>query len=265
MKRRKDTEIQQPQSAVTYLLGRYWLPLLISIILIIIPIILAILLNTSFFDGVVGSNDGWLGFWGGYLGAIFAVGGVYLQIEKEKRIALKNSRPVFAILYDQTVPQSINLKIRSFVSQKFYINNVKHISGKKDEFGNLLDLGYPIKIENPSTNPMLFVNITVKYKDSFNNHSDMEYFSISRIDAKDTVQCIPFIYGYKGRKITNKSGKEMNKFTPIVKNLDIDFTTSKGERMFYHYLGSNTGIVRNGKPKVRRDYYIDQFEESESI
>lgn len=267
MKHKKDTEIQHSQSAGIYLLQEYWLPLLILIVLILIPIILAIFLNTPFFDKVVGSNDGWLGFWGGYLGAIFAVSGVYLQIEKEKKIALRNSRPVFAILYDQTVPQSIDLKIKSFVSQEFYIDNVKRVSGEKDKFGNLLDLGYPIKIENPSTNPMLFVNITVKYKDTFNNHSDKECFSISRINAGEIVQCIPFIYGYEGRKITNKNGNELNKFTPIVKTLDIEFTTSKGERMFYHYLGRDDGktMTRIGKPKVRRDYYINQFEESKLV
>ncbi|WP_267201690.1 hypothetical protein [Limosilactobacillus kribbianus] len=91
--------------------------------------------------------------------------------------------------------------------------------------------------------------------------------AISRINAGDIVQCIPFIYGCEGRKITNKDGKELDKFTPIVKALDIEFTTSKGERMFYHYLGDNgrKTMTMIGKPKVRRNYYINQFEESESI
>lgn len=33
----------------------------------------------------IGTNDGWLGFWGGYLGSIIAIGGVYWQVRKQIR------------------------------------------------------------------------------------------------------------------------------------------------------------------------------------
>ena len=33
----------------------------------------------------VGTNDGWLGFWGGYLGAIITIGGVFIQIRSERQ------------------------------------------------------------------------------------------------------------------------------------------------------------------------------------
>jgi hypothetical protein len=39
-----------------------------------------------------GSDDGWLGFWGGYLGAIITIYGVYLQIHSEREMDIHNRK-----------------------------------------------------------------------------------------------------------------------------------------------------------------------------
>lgn len=76
----------------------------ISIVLLIMSIVLLIMIIINFgmdwciFDKFGnGSDDGWLGFWGGFLGAIFAVVGVWWQTNKtitnEKELMFSQKRP----------------------------------------------------------------------------------------------------------------------------------------------------------------------------
>jgi hypothetical protein len=63
---------------------RYRIYVLLTIILCITPLALGYLLKIPIFDISNGSNDGWLGFWGGYLGAIIAVLGVFWQVNRQQ-------------------------------------------------------------------------------------------------------------------------------------------------------------------------------------
>ncbi|WP_076657800.1 hypothetical protein [Lactiplantibacillus plantarum] len=40
---------------------------------------------------IAGTNDGWLGFWGGYLGAIITILGVFMQIRSERKSEIEKS------------------------------------------------------------------------------------------------------------------------------------------------------------------------------
>lgn len=55
---------------------------------IFVPIIIN--LSISFISWGSGSNDGWLGFWGGYLGALISVLGIYFQVTKNIEESEKN-------------------------------------------------------------------------------------------------------------------------------------------------------------------------------
>lgn len=53
------------------------------IALFIAPIVVGVIICLPITNIDNGSNDGWLGFWGGYLGAIITIFGVYTQIQSE--------------------------------------------------------------------------------------------------------------------------------------------------------------------------------------
>ncbi|MBS0977458.1 hypothetical protein [Levilactobacillus brevis] len=58
---------------------------IVAALLIGCPFLIQWLMNGPFGTSLGGTNDGWLGFWGGYLGAIITVMGVYLQISLERK------------------------------------------------------------------------------------------------------------------------------------------------------------------------------------
>ena len=58
------------------------------VLAILVPIIIN--LSISFISWGSGSNDGWLGFWGGYLGALISVLGIYFQVSKSIEESEKN-------------------------------------------------------------------------------------------------------------------------------------------------------------------------------
>ena len=59
-----------------------------SIFVLLPPIIINILI--SLIPWGSGSNDGWLGFWGGYLGAVISIFGIYYQVAKSIEESEKN-------------------------------------------------------------------------------------------------------------------------------------------------------------------------------
>lgn len=72
-----------------------------AVALIAIPIFVALLLHAPGLNNVFGSDDGWLGFWGGYLGAIVAIVGVWWQtnktIKNEKELMFSQKRPYIVL------------------------------------------------------------------------------------------------------------------------------------------------------------------------
>lgn len=60
-----------------------------SILILLIPLIIGLLMAIPQFDFFPGSSEGWLGFWGGYLGAVLSIfGAMYIfRAESKKSIA----------------------------------------------------------------------------------------------------------------------------------------------------------------------------------
>lgn len=55
----------------------------LGIISLVSPVIIQVSMTTFLDDIPGGSSDGWLGFWGGYLGAIISIAGVYRSIKAQ--------------------------------------------------------------------------------------------------------------------------------------------------------------------------------------
>lgn len=108
-------------------------PLLIILIFIVIPLFISLLMNISIFSLSRGSVEGWLGFWGSYIGGILGALGViittYFLIEADK----ENSREV-AKLNDLTERDRINTtfllnkneELMKILSEIFELNNSRY-------------------------------------------------------------------------------------------------------------------------------------------
>lgn len=55
-----------------------WLGVLITILIMLIPLLVAIFMKLPFFSVSLGSADGWLSYWGGYLGAFLGLTAVVI-------------------------------------------------------------------------------------------------------------------------------------------------------------------------------------------
>lgn len=79
--------------------------LLIIFVLIAIPWVTQKLINVN--SNQMGSDDGWLGFWGGYLGAIIGVVGAYLilqmQVQKETEAREREKVEADKVRHDEKV------------------------------------------------------------------------------------------------------------------------------------------------------------------
>lgn len=50
-------------------------------------------MDLALFDSLSNADDSaWLGFWGGYLGAIISIGGLYWQTNKQIKLEIKNRK-----------------------------------------------------------------------------------------------------------------------------------------------------------------------------
>lgn len=104
----------------------HWKVLLLGVIgvLIVIPILTQVLINIE--TNSKGSDDGWLGFWGGYLGAIIGVAGaifvvqIQLNEENKSREAEKVDNTFFNLLLLHN--EQKNALTKKSVFEKVYLN-----------------------------------------------------------------------------------------------------------------------------------------------
>ncbi|WP_034990366.1 hypothetical protein [Ligilactobacillus salivarius] len=140
-------------------------------IVLLIMIIINFGMNWWIFDELGnGSDDGWLGFWGGFLGAILAVVGVWWQtnktIKNEKELMFSQKRPYIII-------------------QESSVRNLAEI---KDIFSSKNHTAYAdepvIVIKNLSNNPMFSVKLVFQYDNK------KEDIVIDRIDPNSNIGII---------------------------------------------------------------------------
>ena len=117
----------------------HWKVLLIGVIgvLIVIPILTQVLINIE--TNSNGSDDGWLGFWGGYLGSIIGVAGaifvvqIQLNEENKSREAEKVDNTFFNLLSLHN--EQKNALTKKSIFENIYLNFTKELKKQLLEEG----------------------------------------------------------------------------------------------------------------------------------
>ena len=225
----------------------------ILILLFIIPVILAFLITTSWFDGIAGSNDGWLGFWGGYLGAIIAIGGVYWQVKEEfnhnEQIKLNSTLPFFYIRHKEKI---VSLSKRYFLplatgdDPDYGINFSKKINEYITHLnqGNSFrtSSGYVLSISNISPNEIYLVKVKLTYTNGKSN-----FYYILNMPEDSEIKVL-------GLDIFNEKFK--------LKEGTIYFTSTQSRKYKYYFkVGEN--FKRESIQMI--DDYSFEYDQSDSI
>ncbi|ARO07125.1 prophage P1 protein 35 [Lactiplantibacillus plantarum] len=101
----------------------------VLIIFVIVPFGLQIMmwvLSTGVFD--VGTDDGWLGFWGGYLGSIIAVIGVYWSVFKQHKFDKESRKPKIIPLEGKIKLQNVSLGNEKITDSSQRYNGIEAFS-----------------------------------------------------------------------------------------------------------------------------------------
>lgn len=115
-------------------------------VILLIPLVVQLFLwvTSALNIFVTASNDGWLGFWGSYLGSIVAIGGVYWQVNKElkaNQAELRENKRQFEISKYPKIRLnvgSINLgDVKPKVIQKYPNEDRKNMIARWEMFTNL--------------------------------------------------------------------------------------------------------------------------------
>lgn len=197
------------------------------ICLVLAPIVIAMLLPIINFSN--GSDDGWLGFWGGYLGAIIAIVGVWWQtnktIKNEKESMFSNARPFFNLTVER---DTLNFG-------KLYVTSDEEIElGRKVIY---------LKIDNFSNKLMMKVVLKIYTKDG-----RTDKISIGRIEGGESIQIAPsWTHDIYKMSITDS---EFNELDLKIKKICVYFTTEKGERLKLYFKNINGNIENIDSEKI---------------
>ncbi|MDT6980181.1 hypothetical protein [Levilactobacillus zymae] len=108
--------------------------IVLVLVIIGIPFLVQSLMTGTFASTGGGSNDGWLGFWGGYLGAAITVLGVYIQLRIQFGDKKRDFRPELYFSYRFYVEKGMLLTLKREDVTK---NNDKKDDGEKDKDGTV--------------------------------------------------------------------------------------------------------------------------------
>jgi len=141
----------------------------------------------------VGTNDGWLGFWGGYLGAIIAIGGIYWQMSQQKKQEIVKARPIFYVGDRRALNKN----------EKVYYNATGQQWEDEKSFVKNVDLMFIKDLKNGSQ----FFSTKLRYRPSL--------LSISNLSKNDAYSCVIKIKYHFGREndkmfFAEKNASELN-------------------------------------------------------
>lgn len=221
-----------------------------------------------------GSDDGWLGFWGGYLGAVVSIGGLYWQTNKQiknendkvkEQIKRQNNQ---IKLQEQHRKEDIDRQRERYYmeSRPFFSVEIGKISApyKSPTYvTNQLEKKRPlikqapkfstfgIIINNFSEKPMLAVEVTIV---SVYPRMHEEVVRINRIDKNSSAQIITsslnslydLLPGLAYTKID-----DLNEYLPGM--LNINLCTEKREKMNIQYKINPYYDIEDPDAKVKID------------
>ena len=185
-------------------------------------------------------DSAWLGFWGGYLGAVIAIGGVYWQVHREirnsKEIQYKDVRPIFILdimngskHYEKDGPIEYNtkpLEYPAYVSEKCCKLCAYRFGWCED---SSIDLPY-IQLKNISDNPMLAIQIKLIW-----NGNTKESFTINRLNANSNMSLLN-TYTYKYYiEMQTENTPPLNIKPDNPEYIELYYLTSQNEKIFMKF------------------------------
>lgn len=200
---------------------------IIIFLLIVIPILIGIILPN--FNVNNGSDDGWLGFWGGYLGAIIAVVGVWWQTNKTIEIEKKKSfimvRP-FANATVSTKDIKYSDKVKSYYTNESVENN-SVLDLQKKYNGNV------ITISNLSDKPMIriYIKLTI-------DKNNTESACVNIIKGGEEINVVS---EYIEEKVNSNSNL---KYIDFLESIEIVYQTTRRESAYLLFKRSKKDITR---------------------
>lgn len=185
-------------------------------------------------------DSAWLGFWGGYLGTIISVVGVYWQVHREirnsKEIQYKDVRPIFTLDIidgskcsekDGTIEYNVKpIEFPAYISRECcQICNYR--------FGwcadSTIDLPY-VQLKNISDNPMLAIKVKLIWK----NKSE-DSFNINRINGNSNISLLnAYTHRYYVAKEITQIPVARIKLS-ILEYIELYYLTSRNEKIFMKF------------------------------
>ncbi|MBC1306950.1 hypothetical protein [Listeria booriae] len=193
-----------------------WLLMMGSILILLVPLIIGLLMAIPQFDFFPGSSEGWLGFWGGYLGAVLSIfGAMYIfRAESKKSIAE----------LEKSIEEQKDLNAWFMVRQHVLDENKNLMAAVQKSHNSWdkirLQLGYlPAKSETErnsvdDTIMNLFMDITAEAnnlnfarltiysnEEAFSNIVDAYAVNIAKL-SEEIIECIKYM-GIGEQRLTN--------------------------------------------------------------
>lgn len=223
-------------------------------------------MDLALFDSLSNADDSaWLGFWGGYLGAIISIGGLYWQTNKQIKLEIKNRKETTSH-QDQQIQQQEANRSEDIERQRdqyynearaiFMMNVTKgieqgktphnYMSAQCEEIDGRLGTNWPadtnelplIRIDNFSDNPMLVVKVVLFNK----NDQVSDEFYINRINKVNNATLIPtFAVNWFEKYRVGSSKNLLGKYDPndYISRIKLFYTTNKGEQIFKEFIRSS--------------------------
>lgn len=220
-------------------------------------------MDSTPFDSLSNADDSaWLGFWGGYLGAILSIGGLYWQTKKQIKIE-SNNRKDTTERQDQQIQQQRIDRNEDIERQRdqyynearaiFTINIARGIDQSKashnymssqcEDVAGRLGTNWPfgikslplLKINNFSDNSMLAVKVVLFDK----NEQIADEFYINRINSVGTAKLLStFTVNWYEKHIVGSSENFLGKYDPndYISKIKLFYTTNKGEQVLKEFI-----------------------------
>ncbi len=236
---------------------------IITLGLLLPMLIINFTMDLSLFDSLSNADDSaWLGFWGGYLGAIISIGGLYWQTNKQIKLEIKNRKETTRRQDQQIQQQEANRNEDIERQRDQYYNEARaifainvargidqskiphnYMSSQCEEIDGNLGTNWPLgienlpllKIDNFSDNPMLAVKVVLFDK----NKQIADEFYINRINSVDTAKLIStFTVNWYEKYIVGTSENFLGKYDPnnYISKIKLFYTTNKGEQVLKEFV-----------------------------
>lgn len=236
---------------------------LIVLGLLLPMLILNFAMDSTPFDSLSNADDSaWLGFWGGYLGSILSIGGLYWQTKKQIKIESNNRKDTTERQDKQIQQQRIDRNEDIERQRDQYYNEARaiftiniargidqskashnYMSSQCEDVAGRLGINWPfgikslplLKIDNFSDNSMLAVKVVLFDK----NEQIADEFYINRINSVGTAKLLStFTVNWYEKHIVGSSENFLGKYDPndYISKIKLFYTTNKGEEVLKEFV-----------------------------